>query len=146
MGRRRADSREEGGWLPVAPSPIPFRPEDAAPHELSKDEIHAIVEAFAEGARRALRAGFQLVEIHAAHGYLAHEFLSPLSNQRQDEYGGSFENRIRFTMEVTEAVRAAWPDDLPLFLRISATIGRPADGRSRNRWSWRAAHGAWGWI
>ena len=109
----------------MAPSPIPFRPGDVAPHELSKGEIYAIVDAFAEGARRALRAGFQVVEIHAAHGYLAHEFLSPLSNQRQDEYGGPFENRIRFTMEVTEAVRAAWPDDLPLFVRISATDWAP---------------------
>jgi 2,4-dienoyl-CoA reductase-like NADH-dependent reductase (Old Yellow Enzyme family) len=115
----------EGGWRPVAPSPIPFRPQDIAPHELSKAEIQGIVEAFSEGARRSLRAGFQLVEIHAAHGYLAHEFLSPLSNQRQDEYGGPFENRIRFTMEVTEAVRAAWPDDLPLFMRISAMDWAP---------------------
>jgi len=116
---------EEGGWEPVAPSPIPFRADDRAPHELSREEIHEIVEAFAAGTRRALHAGFQLVEIHAAHGYLAHEFLSPLSNQRQDEYGGSFENRIRFTLEVTEAVRAAWPEDLPVFLRISAMDWAP---------------------
>jgi 2,4-dienoyl-CoA reductase-like NADH-dependent reductase (Old Yellow Enzyme family) len=110
-----------GGWTPVAPSAIPFRPEDALPHELSKAEISAIVEAFAAGTKRALRAGFQVVEIHAAHGYLIHEFLSPLSNRRTDEYGGTFENRIRLAMQVTEAVRAAWPADLPLFMRISAT-------------------------
>jgi 2,4-dienoyl-CoA reductase-like NADH-dependent reductase (Old Yellow Enzyme family) len=114
-----------GGWLPVAASAIPFRPQDAAPHELSKDEIHEVVEAFVDGARRALRAGFQVVEIHAAHGYLAHEFLSPLSNQRQDEYGGSFENRIRFTVEVTKAVRAVWPEELPVFMRISAIDWAP---------------------
>ena len=111
----------EGGWVPVAPSAVPFQPEDPAPHALSKDEIRCVVEAFAAAARRALRAGFQLIEIHAAHGYLAHEFLSPLSNHRTDEYGGSFENRIRFPLEVTQAVRAAWPEDLPLWMRISAT-------------------------
>src|SRR5581483_5015298 len=104
----------EGGWLPVAPSPLPFHPEDPAPHELSKAEIRQIVEAFAAGACRAQRAGFQVAEIHGAHGYLAHEFLSPLSNQRTDEYGGSFENRTRFTLEVIEAVRASWPMNLPL--------------------------------
>ncbi len=111
----------EGGWVPVAPSAVPFKPEDPPPHELTKDEIRCVVEAFAAGALRALRAGFQLVEIHAAHGYLAHEFLSPLSNRRTDEYGGPFENRIRFALEVTEAVRAAWPAELPLWMRISAT-------------------------
>lgn len=110
-----------GGWQPVAPSPIPFHPDDPAPHELTRDEIRCLVEAFASAARRALRAGFNLVEIHGAHGYLIHEFLSPLSNRRTDEYGGSFENRIRFALEVVESVRAAWPEDLPLWLRISAT-------------------------
>src|SRR4051794_19969379 len=111
----------EGGWIPVAPSPLPFHPEDPPPHELSKNEIRSIVDGFAAAAGRSLRAGFQVVEIHAAHGYLAHEFLSPLSNARTDEYGGSFENRVRFTLEVTEAVRAVWPGELPLFMRISAT-------------------------
>ena len=111
----------EGGWTPVAPSPIPFRPEDPPPHELSKGEIAGVVDAFTAATRRALLAGFQLVEIHGAHGYLIHEFLSPLCNQRTDEYGGTFENRIRLAMEVIEAVRAAWPADLPLFLRISST-------------------------
>jgi len=111
----------EGGWLTVAPSAIPFRPNDPAPVPLSKDEIHAVVNAFAEAAKRALRAGFQVIELHGAHGYLMHEFFSPLSNHRTDEYGGSFENRIRFGLETIEAVRAVWPQDLPLLLRISAT-------------------------
>jgi 2,4-dienoyl-CoA reductase-like NADH-dependent reductase (Old Yellow Enzyme family) len=111
----------EGGWRTVAPSPIPFRPEDPRPSELSKAEIHSVVTAFANAAGRALQAGFQAVEIHAAHGYLIHQFLSPLSNHRTDEYGGDSPNRIRFAREVIEAVRRAWPQNLPLFLRISAT-------------------------
>lgn len=111
----------EGGWQTVAPSPIPFRPADPVPAELSKPQIHALVDAFAGAARRALRAGFQLVELHAAHGYLIHQFLSPLSNARTDEYGGSLANRARFALEVVEAARAAWPQELPLWLRISAT-------------------------
>lgn len=111
----------EGGWQTVAPSPIPFRPEDPPPLELTRPQIREIVDEFAAAARRALGAGFQLIEIHAAHGYLIHEFLSPLSNHRTDEYGGSFENRIRFALEVAEAVRGSWPDSLPLFMRISAT-------------------------
>jgi 2,4-dienoyl-CoA reductase-like NADH-dependent reductase (Old Yellow Enzyme family) len=115
----------EGGWIPVAPSPLPFHPDDPPPHELSRDEIHGIVDAFAAGTRRALKAGFQLLEIHAAHGYLIHEFLSPLSNQRRDEYGGPFENRVRFALEVTEAVRGAWPRELPLWMRISAIDWAP---------------------
>ena len=110
-----------GGWPTVAPSPVPFQPEDPAPVELSHAGIHSIVDAFRTAARRALRAGFQVVEIHGAHGYLIHEFLSPLSNRRTDGYGGSFENRIRFALEVAEAVRGAWPLNLPLLLRISAT-------------------------
>jgi 2,4-dienoyl-CoA reductase-like NADH-dependent reductase (Old Yellow Enzyme family) len=105
----------------VAPSPLPFHSGDPAPAELCLSEIRAIVEAFAAGTRRALAAGFQLVEIHGAHGYLINEFLSPLSNRRTGEYGGPFENRIRFALEVVHAVRAAWPNDLPLWLRISAT-------------------------
>ncbi len=111
----------EGGWQTVAPSPIPFHEGDPAPQALSKSEISDVVEAFVQGTRRALRAGFQVVEIHGAHGYLIHEFLSPLCNQRTDNYGGSFENRIRLALEVTQAVRSVWPEDLPLFLRISAT-------------------------
>jgi 2,4-dienoyl-CoA reductase-like NADH-dependent reductase (Old Yellow Enzyme family) len=115
----------EGGWIPVAPSAIPFRDGDTVPPELSKSEIRIVVSAFAEAARRALKAGFQLVEIHAAHGYLIHEFLSPLSNIRTDEYGGSLENRMRFALEVTEAVRSVWPSSLPLFMRISASDWAP---------------------
>ena len=110
----------DGGWQTVAPSPIPFRPGEPAPVELTQSEIRAIVEAFAAAARRALAAGFQVVEIHGAHGYLIDEFLSPLSNHRVDDYGGAFDGRIRFALEVAAAVRGAWPDTLPLFMRISA--------------------------
>jgi 2,4-dienoyl-CoA reductase-like NADH-dependent reductase (Old Yellow Enzyme family) len=111
----------EGGWRTVAPSPIPFRETDTPPLELSKAEIRTIVEAFAAAARRALAAGFEVIEIHAAHGYLINQFLSPLSNHRHDEYGGSFDNRIRFVLEVVQAIRRVWPDSLPLFIRISAS-------------------------
>jgi 2,4-dienoyl-CoA reductase-like NADH-dependent reductase (Old Yellow Enzyme family) len=111
----------EGGWQPVAPSPIAFDEKDPPPAELSKAGIAALVDAFGAATRRALAGGFQAVEIHGAHGYLIHEFLSPLSNRRTDEYGGSLENRMRFACEVTECVRAAWPAELPLFLRVSAS-------------------------
>jgi 2,4-dienoyl-CoA reductase-like NADH-dependent reductase (Old Yellow Enzyme family) len=110
-----------GGWQPVAPSALPFQPGDPAPAELTRADIGRLVETFAAAAQRALQAGFQVVEIHAAHGYLIHQFLSPLSNRRSDEYGASFENRIRFALEVAAAVRAVWPASLPLFVRISAT-------------------------
>jgi 2,4-dienoyl-CoA reductase-like NADH-dependent reductase (Old Yellow Enzyme family) len=113
--------QSEGGWQPIAPSAIPFRPGDPAPSELSKDAIRELANTFAAAAKRALRAGFQAIELHGAHGYLMHEFFSPLSNRRTDEYGGSFENRIRFGLETIEAVRAVWPDEFPLLLRISAT-------------------------
>ena len=109
-----------GGWQPVAPSAIAFRPGESAPAELSTSEIKSIVAAFAAAARRAHDAGFQVVEIHAAHGYLIDEFLSPLSNHRTDAYGGSLTNRLRFALEVAAAVRAVWHDSLPLFMRISA--------------------------
>jgi 2,4-dienoyl-CoA reductase-like NADH-dependent reductase (Old Yellow Enzyme family) len=112
---------DAGGWQPVAPSAVPFHPNDPAPVALSRAEIASLTEAFASAATRALEAGFQVVELHFAHGYLAHEFLSPLSNHRTDEYGGSFENRIRFAEEATRAVRAVWPERLPLFVRISAS-------------------------
>lgn len=112
---------EAGGWQPVAPSPLPFNPADPPPAELTTAEIDGLVGLFAAAAKRALKAGFQVVEIHGAHGYLIHEFLSPLSNRRSDQYGGSFENRIRFALEVARAVRAVWPQNLPLFQRISAT-------------------------
>jgi 2,4-dienoyl-CoA reductase-like NADH-dependent reductase (Old Yellow Enzyme family) len=105
----------------VAPSAIPFNDGDPIPHALTKEEIKALTQAFVAAAKRALKAGFEVLELHAAHGYLMHEFLSPLSNHRTDEYGGSFENRARFVIEVTEAVRKVWPENLPLFVRISAT-------------------------
>ena len=114
-------SESEGGWPTVAPSPIPFRDADTPPAELTGEAISGITDAFAAAARRALAAGFEVAEIHAAHGYLLHQFLSPLSNQRRDEYGGPFENRIRMLLEVTKAVRNAWPETLPLFVRISAS-------------------------
>jgi 2,4-dienoyl-CoA reductase-like NADH-dependent reductase (Old Yellow Enzyme family) len=111
----------DGGWVPLAPSAVAFSDHYPMPRALLKDEIHGIVDAFAAAARRALEAGFQVLEIHAAHGYLAHEFFSPLSNFREDEYGGSFENRTRIGREIVNAVRKEWPDNLPLFIRISAT-------------------------
>jgi 2,4-dienoyl-CoA reductase-like NADH-dependent reductase (Old Yellow Enzyme family) len=112
----------EGGWKKVvAPSAIPFSDTYPMPQELTPDGIQEVVTGFAAAARRACRAGFRVVEIHAAHGYLIHEFLSPLSNKREDDYGGSFENRTRLCREVVAAVRSAWPKELPLFLRISAT-------------------------
>lgn len=118
-GRRLAP--QEGGWEPVAPSARPFRPDDPAPRALDAADIESVVEAFTTAARRALDAGFQVVEVHAAHGYLLHEFLSPLSNWREDEYGGPFEHRIRLPLRVVQAVREVWPAALPVFVRISAT-------------------------
>jgi 2,4-dienoyl-CoA reductase-like NADH-dependent reductase (Old Yellow Enzyme family) len=113
---------EEGGWLDVhAPSDIPFAPGYPQPHALDAAGISRVVDAFRVGALRALEAGFQVAEIHAAHGYLLHEFLSPLANAREDEYGGGFENRIRLVREVVAAVRAVWPEEWPLLLRLSAT-------------------------
>jgi 2,4-dienoyl-CoA reductase-like NADH-dependent reductase (Old Yellow Enzyme family) len=111
----------EGGWQPVAPSPLAFAPHYATPRALDQPGIDALIQAFAQAAKRALAAGFDFVEIHSAHGYLLHEFLSPLSNQRTDAYGGSFENRTRLLLQIVDAVRAAWPPHLPLFVRISAT-------------------------
>jgi 2,4-dienoyl-CoA reductase-like NADH-dependent reductase (Old Yellow Enzyme family) len=112
---------QEGAWTPVAPSVLPFAENYSSPREASRDDIRTIVDAFATAARRASEAGFLLLEIHSAHGYLIHEFLSPLSNLRTDEYGGSFENRTRLAREVVSAVRTQWPERLPLFYRISAT-------------------------
>jgi 2,4-dienoyl-CoA reductase-like NADH-dependent reductase (Old Yellow Enzyme family) len=111
---------EDGGWQTVAPSAVAF-PGYREPRELTEQEIADVVAAFAASARRALAAGFDVLEIHAAHGYLLHEFLSPLSNTREDRYGGSFENRVRLLLEVVHAVRAAAPEDTPLLVRISAT-------------------------
>jgi 2,4-dienoyl-CoA reductase-like NADH-dependent reductase (Old Yellow Enzyme family) len=113
--------REEGGWTPVAPSGIPFSDSYPRPAELDHAGIHTIVKQFADAAGRALRAGFRVAEIHAAHGYLLHEFLSPLSNTRKDQYGGSLDNRCRIVREIVTAVRNVWPERFPLFLRISAT-------------------------
>ncbi|MFE6619862.1 NADH:flavin oxidoreductase/NADH oxidase [Streptomyces sp. NPDC008086] len=109
------------GWQPVAPSPVPFADGHPVPSELTVAEIQEIVGQFADAARRALAAGFEIAEIHGAHGYLINEFLSPYSNHRTDEYGGSYENRTRFALQVVDAVREVWPDDKPLFFRISAT-------------------------
>jgi 2,4-dienoyl-CoA reductase-like NADH-dependent reductase (Old Yellow Enzyme family) len=112
---------EDGGWQPVGPSEVAFAPHYGVPRELDEAGIEAVIEGFRAAAERALKAGFDVVEIHAAHGYLLHEFLSPLANRRTDKYGGSFENRARLLLQVAEAVRGAWPADLPLFVRISAT-------------------------
>lgn len=111
----------ERGWTPVAPSPIAFHGEWEPPRELRESELEDIVRQFRASAERSLKAGFQLIELHMAHGYLLHQFLSPLSNHRNDAFGGSFENRIRFPLQVARAVRDIWPDELPLFVRISAT-------------------------
>lgn len=114
-------SKDQGGWEPVAPSAIPFNDKYALPHELSIAEIEILINQFAQAASRAFQAGFQLIELHAAHGYLINEFLSPLSNHREDDYGGNFENRCRFLLEIVKAVKAQWPNELPIFVRISAT-------------------------
>lgn len=112
---------EEGGWSVVAPSPIPFRQGSPIPLALDETGIDEVVAAFGTAARRALTAGFRVIEIHAAHGYLLHQFLSPFSNHRDDLYGGSLENRMRLTLRVAEHVREVMPQELPLFVRISAT-------------------------
>jgi 2,4-dienoyl-CoA reductase-like NADH-dependent reductase (Old Yellow Enzyme family) len=115
-------SPAEGGWMPIAaPSALPFAEGYQTPHALSVAEIGGIVQAFAAAARRAESAGARLIELHGAHGYLLHEFLSPLSNQRTDQYGGAFENRIRLACEVVAAVRRVWPERYPLWIRLSAT-------------------------
>jgi len=113
---------EAGGWSNVlAPSAIPFSANYPQPHELDRDGIAAVRQAFRDAAVRAHKAGFDVIEIHAAHGYLLHEFLSPISNHRGDEYGGSFENRVRLLLEVVDTIRAVWSRERPLFVRISAT-------------------------
>jgi 2,4-dienoyl-CoA reductase-like NADH-dependent reductase (Old Yellow Enzyme family) len=118
---RAAVPPAEGGWEVVAPSAVPFSDDYPHPRAMDLADVRRVVDAFAAAARRARRAGFRVVELHAAHGYLLHEFLSPLSNRRTDAYGGSFDNRARLTLEVAEAVRAEWPAELPLFARVSAT-------------------------
>ena len=117
----KAVASEDGGWQPVAPSPLAFSSTMPEPRELSVVEMEQICDAFVAAAGRALHAGFKVVEVHMAHGYLLHQFLSPLSNQRSDQYGGSLENRMRFPLLVAEKVRNFWPEDLPVLVRISAT-------------------------
>jgi 2,4-dienoyl-CoA reductase-like NADH-dependent reductase (Old Yellow Enzyme family) len=111
----------EGGWKPVAPSAVAFSEKFQVPHELTVEEIKGVVADFADAARRAVEAGYEIVEVHSAHGYLLHEFLSPMSNRREDEYGGSFANRTRLHLEVVDAVRAVVGERAPLMFRISAT-------------------------
>jgi 2,4-dienoyl-CoA reductase-like NADH-dependent reductase (Old Yellow Enzyme family) len=114
-------SPEQGGWEPLAPSALPFSGKTRMPRQMTPEDIAQVVESFAAAARRARAAGFRVVELHFAHGYLVHEFLSPLSNRREDAWGGGFERRIRLALEVTRAVRAAWPEALPLLVRMSCT-------------------------
>jgi 2,4-dienoyl-CoA reductase-like NADH-dependent reductase (Old Yellow Enzyme family) len=118
---RKLLRREEGGWEPVAPSAVPMGEGELVPRALTPGQITALVAKFADSARRARRIGFDAIELHGAHGYLLHEFLSPLSNRREDEYGGSLANRMRFPLEVFAAVRAEWPEDKPLGVRVSCT-------------------------
>jgi len=114
-------SEKQGGWKTVAPSEIPFLESDRTPESLTEEGIHKVIEHFKTAAKRALAAGFNIIEIHSAHGYLLQEFLSPISNHRTDEYGGSFDNRIRLLSEVVDAVKSVWPEENPLFVRISST-------------------------
>ncbi|GAB7029643.1 NADH:flavin oxidoreductase/NADH oxidase [Streptomyces sp. NPDC021749] len=124
------------GWEPVGPSPLPFDEGFTTPAELSVAQIQELVGQFGATARRALAAGFEVAEIHGAHGYLINQFLSPFTNRRTDAYGGSYENRTRFALEVVDAVRAEWPDELPLFFRISATDWLTEDtGDDRTGWT-----------
>ena len=116
---RKPIFREDGGWETVAPSPLPLNADDIVPTELTTDQISEILSRYKDSAQRALRAGFKLIEIHAAHGYLLHSFLSPLTNHRSDDYGGSFDNRVKVVLEVAKTIREVWPDELPLFVRIS---------------------------
>ncbi len=121
LGGGPLGARHPNGWVVQAPSAVPFGPRFQTPEALDEKGIHALIEAFAAGASRALAAGFEVLELHMAHGYLLHEFLSPLSNKRTDAYGGTLANRMRLPLAVTRAVRAVWPESLPLFVRISAT-------------------------
>jgi 2,4-dienoyl-CoA reductase-like NADH-dependent reductase (Old Yellow Enzyme family) len=118
----------QGDWPTVAPSALPFEAHWPAPQALDEAGIQAVIADFRAAAHRAVAAGFELIEVHAAHGYLLHQFLSPLSNRREDGYGGSFENRTRLVREVVAAVREVWPAALPLWLRVSATDWADADG------------------
>ncbi|MEU3790243.1 NADH:flavin oxidoreductase/NADH oxidase [Streptomyces fructofermentans] len=121
---------EAHGWQPLGPSPLAFDEGHPVPTELTSEDIREVVGRFADAARRALAAGFEIAEVHGAHGYLIGQFLSPHSNRRTDEYGGSYENRVRLALEVVDAVREVWPEDKPLFFRISAT-----DWLEENGWT-----------
>ncbi|WP_075322896.1 NADH:flavin oxidoreductase/NADH oxidase [Acidithiobacillus albertensis] len=111
----------EQGWQPYGPSPLPFSPAHTVPEAMTAQDIEKVRKDFVAATQRALHAGFEVLELHMAHGYLLHSFLSPISNHRDDAYGGSLENRMRLPLEITDAVRAVWPDHLPLWVRISAT-------------------------
>jgi 2,4-dienoyl-CoA reductase-like NADH-dependent reductase (Old Yellow Enzyme family) len=121
IDRGRATRDGEGGWTPVGPSPVPFDANSQTPEPLDQAGIERVVEAFVEAAKRADRAGFQLAELHGAHGYLISEFLSPLANKRTDEYGGSLENRMRLPLRIAEAVRAVWPKSKALGMRLNGS-------------------------
>lgn len=114
-------SEDQDGWQPIAPSPIPFDDTSRTPREIAQEDMEELSLKFLEAARRSSEAGFEVLEIHMAHGYLLHEFLSPLSNHRSDEYGGPLENRMRFPLRVAKAVRQVWPEHLPVFVRISCS-------------------------
>lgn len=119
-GRGGVEDRH-GGWTPIAPSAVRFAENYRMPEEMSLTEIDSVIEHFVQATRWSLRAGFSVVELHMAHGYLLHEFLSPASNAREDHYGGTLENRMRLPLQVAAAVREEWPKELPLFVRVSAT-------------------------
>lgn len=121
MGHNKRNPNDADGWQTVAPSAISFQEGEPTPQALTKADIQQCIADFKAAAKRAFKAGYEVLEIHGAHGYLIHQFLSPLSNDRTDEYGGSFENRIRFMLEILEAVQTEWPKEFPLFVRISAT-------------------------
>ena len=118
---RRSLGLKEGGWEVIGPSALPWEEGDLIPREMAPIDIEQVILKFQDAAKRALRTGFRLIEVHAAHGYLLHSFLSPLSNRRSDGYGGDFNGRVRFLLETVEAIRSVWPLELPLFVRISAT-------------------------
>ena len=120
-GKGQIAPKQEHGWQTVSASAIAFHESDHPPHALTLEEIQKVIDDFAEAAKRAVDAGFDLIEVHAAHGYLLHQFMSPLSNQRTDKYGGSFENRIRLTLEIFQAIQNAVPQGYPVGIRISAT-------------------------
>ena len=114
-------AKNEGGWKTVSASAIPFNPQDDLPHALNERGVTQVIADFKLAAQRALMAGYKVIEVHAAHGYLIHQFLSPVSNQRTDRYGGSFDNRIRLLIEIIQVIKLVWPEELPLIVRISAT-------------------------